>query len=100
LQYAHPIGISKNLVRLLVVYITDVVEGNEKFERVFGIGFSYASFDFLLNLVLALLPVAKIMSVCADFEAWAGSDLVKPRSLFLYAHNTDLFCFISILDMI
>jgi hypothetical protein len=33
------------------------MEGNEEFERVFGVGFSYASFDFLLDLILALLPV-------------------------------------------
>ena len=27
------------------------------------------------------------------------SDLVKPNSLFLYAHKTDLFCLTSTLDM-
>jgi hypothetical protein len=76
------------------------MERNEEFERVFGIGFSYASFDFLLNLVLALLPVTVFMSAYASFQIGDGSDLVNPRSLFLYAHNTDLFCFMSILDMI
>jgi hypothetical protein len=76
------------------------MERNEEFERVFSIGFSYPSFYFLLDLILALLPVTVLMSACARFETRTGSNLVNPRSLFLYAHNTDLFCFISILDII
>jgi len=43
------------------------MEGNEEFERVFGVGFSYASFDFLLDLILALLPVTVFMSAYASF---------------------------------
>jgi hypothetical protein len=49
------------------------MEGNEEFERVLGIGFSYASFDFFLDLILALLPVAGLMSACAGFEARAAA---------------------------
>jgi hypothetical protein len=43
------------------------MQGNEEFERVFGIGFAYASFDFLLDLILALLPVTVFLSACASF---------------------------------
>jgi hypothetical protein len=61
LQDAYAKGVSQNLLRLFVVGVSDVVEGDEELERILGVCFSDASLDFLFDFLLALLAVTAPM---------------------------------------
>lgn len=58
LQDAHAEGVSQDLVRLVVVTVTDVGRSNEEFKRVILVQIQCASFYFLLQLPHAFLPIA------------------------------------------
>jgi hypothetical protein len=62
LQNTHAEGLTKNLVRLFVVGVSDIVERDEEFERIVFVDFSDTALDFLFDLLLALLSVT--MEVC------------------------------------
>lgn len=58
MQDAHAEGVSQDLVRLVVVAVADVGRSNEELKRVILIQVECASFDLLLQLPHALLPIA------------------------------------------
>ena len=58
LQRAHAVGFAEDLVGLVVVAVADVGRGDEQLERVVFVDIQVASFDFLLELLHFLLPVA------------------------------------------
>lgn len=58
LQDAHAVGVSQDLVCLVVVTIADVGRSDEEFKRVVLIQIQRASLDLLLQLPHALLPIA------------------------------------------
>lgn len=58
LQDAHAVGVSQDLVCLVVVTVSDVGCSDEEFKRVVLIQIQCASFDLLLKLSHTLLPIA------------------------------------------
>lgn len=58
LQDTHAKGVSQDLVRLIVVTVSDAGCSNEQFKRVILIQIQRASFYFLLQLPHAFLPIA------------------------------------------
>lgn len=53
----HAVCITQDLFGLLIVDIADIVEGDEKLERILGIGLADPALDFLLDFVFAFLSV-------------------------------------------
>ena len=96
LEDAYAVCVTENLLRLLVVNISNVLCRDEKFERIFGIDVANAALDLALDLLLALLPVTGFVSFSSAFlPCNVVTHLEKPRSCFLYAQSTDLFNFTS-----
>lgn len=86
LQDAHAIGIAHDLICFLVVYIADVLGGDEEFKGIFSVRISDASFHFLLDLLLPLLAMtgeAKQLvlvgpqDVLAEFDVDIEEDVVE-----------------------
>lgn len=57
LEDTHSVCVAENLFGLFVVAVADVGEGDEEFERIFGIRLPDSSLDLLLDLCLALLAM-------------------------------------------
>jgi hypothetical protein len=57
LQDTHAIGVSENLLRLLVIAVSDVAQTEEKFEWILRVDLSYAPFDFFLDFGFPLFPM-------------------------------------------
>lgn len=68
LQDAHAEGVSQDLVCLVVVTVADVGGSDEELKRVVLIQIQGASFDLLLQLPHALLPIA--VSDILDSQRW------------------------------
>lgn len=76
------------------------MESQEQFERIFSIGLTNAALDLFFNLILSLFSVTTSLLLASDMkQLYLNACLVKPSKSFLYAHSTDLFCFISTLDI-
>lgn len=58
LEHTHAIRVTENLLRLLIVGVSDVGDGHKQFKWVLGVGFSDTSFNILLDLCLSLLSVS------------------------------------------
>jgi hypothetical protein len=59
LEDAYAVCVTENLLRLLIVNISNVLRRDEKFERIFGIDVANAALDLALDLLLALLSVTR-----------------------------------------
>jgi hypothetical protein len=103
LQDTHSIGVTENLMALLVipiqksaaakgtcsricVRVSDIRHGNENFERVLFVWFAYASLDLALNFCFSLLTVTVIRgNVLYQLDEVRGdkgepAHLLKPSS--------------------
>lgn len=57
LQNAHAVGVSENLLRLLVVNIADVLGRDEELEGVLVVDITDSTLDLLLDFLFSLLAV-------------------------------------------
>ena len=71
LENSHAEGVTKNLLGLLVVDISDVLGADEQLEWVLGVCVPDAALDLLLNLLLALFAVTgkaqQLILVCPEY---------------------------------
>jgi hypothetical protein len=94
LEDAHAVCVTENLLRLLVVNISDVLCRDEKFERVFGIDVANAALDFALDLLLALLPVTgeakQLVLVQVDDDILLAVTNDDEEASFLFLRDCEL----------
>lgn len=77
LENTHAVGVSENLLGLLVVGVTDVGDRDEQLEGILLVDLANATLDITLDLGLALLAVraeAEILLVAPE-DGGAGCDL-------------------------